>query len=303
MRLAMTAKAIWLDGEMLSWADANIHVTTHGLHYGIGFFEGIRCHPTPDGPAIFRLTDHLRRLARSAAVYGVELPYSPDILAQACRDVVLANQDDECYLRPIVFLGEGPNPLAAPFRAAVITAPHGPLVGPPSGAGVRAKVSSFNRLPANVLPPAAKATGQYLNSFLAQTEARAAGYDEALLLNAQGYVTDGWAHNVFLVNDGVLATPPTSAGALPGITRDSVLRLASEEGIETAERQLVRSDLYVADECFLTGTAAGVVPVTSVDGRTVGSGSRGGITARLGELLSDIAYGRDRRHPEWRELV
>jgi branched-chain amino acid aminotransferase len=303
MRLAMTAKAIWLDGEMLSWADANVHVTTHALHYGIGFFEGLRCHSTPDGPAIFRLTDHLRRLARSAAVYGVTLPHSPEALAQACRDVVLANGYEECYLRPIVFLGEGPNPLAAPFRAAVIAVPHGPLAGPPSGAGVRAKVSSFQRLPANVLPPAAKATGQYLNSFLAQTEARAAGCDEALLLNAQGYVTDGWVHNVFVAHNGVLATPPTSAGALPGITRDSLLRLAAEEGIEVAERQLVRSDLYVAEECFLTGTAAGVVPVTSVDGRTVGDGNRGILTARLGDLFGDVATGRDPRHPEWREPV
>jgi branched-chain amino acid aminotransferase len=303
MRLAMTAKAIWLDGEMVPWADANVHVTTHALHYGIGFFEGIRCHLTPDGPAIFRLTDHLRRLARSAAVYAVDLPYPPETLAQACREVVLANEYDECYLRPIVFLGEGPNPLTAPFRAAVIAVSHGPLVGPPSGAGVRAKVSSFHRLPPNVLPPAAKATGQYLNSFLAQREARAAGYEEALLLNAQGYVTDGWAHNVFLVQGDVLVTPPTSAGALPGITRDCVMRLAAEEGVEVAERQLVRSDLYVADECFLTGTAAGVVPVTAVDGRTVGDGNRGALTARLGELFTDVACGRDERHPEWRELV
>ncbi|WP_113699110.1 branched-chain amino acid transaminase [Nonomuraea lactucae] len=297
----MNSKSVWLDGELVAWEDATVHVSTLGLHYGIGFFEGIRSHATDRGTVVFRLTDHLERLRRSAAIYGVPSRFSVEELKRACFDVVLANGFGDCYLRPIMFLGQGADPLAAPFHTAVMAFQHGPLVGAPETGGVKAKISSFHRMTANSLPPAAKATGQYLNAMLAQTEARAAGCDEAILLNKDGYVADGWAHNVFVVRDGTLLTPPATSGALPGITRDSVLTLAAERGVPTREADLVRSDLYLADECFLTGTAAGVVPVHSVDGRPIGGGTRGTITSMLTADLHDAVHGTG--HPAWLEPV
>jgi branched-chain amino acid aminotransferase len=299
----MTAKAIWMDGELVDWDEANVHVTSFGLHYGIGFFEGIRCHSTPAGPAIFRLTDHLQRLRRSAAVYGFELPYPVEEMAHACKLVVSANGLTDCYLRPIVFLGEGASVIEARFRTAVIATADGPLAGPAKEAGVRACISSFRRISPNSIPPAAKATGQYLNSFLAEAEAITSGYEEAIMLNDSGQVSDGWAHNVFAVTDGVLVTPPVSAGALPGITRETVMTLAAEDGIEVRQHGLVRSDLYLADECFLTGTAAGVVPVISVDGRGVGTGKPGPLTTSLRDRLTQITHGAVDAHPQWREYL
>lgn len=299
----MTAKTIWMDGELVDWDQATVHVTSFGLHYGIGFFEGIRCHSTPAGPAIFRLTDHIGRLRRSAAIYGIALPRPAQELAEACKLVVSANGLTDCYLRPLVFLGEGANPLRASYRAAVIATTHGPLIGEPKREGVTAKVSSFRRLAADSIPPAAKATGQYLNAFLAQSEALQSGCDEAILLNDRGFVTDGWAHNVFVVLDGALVTPPVNAGALPGITRDTLMTLARQNGIAVLERDLVRSDLYLADECFLTGTAAGMVPVVRVDGRTVGAGQPGPLTEKLSEHLTAVTHGAVTDHPEWREYL
>jgi branched-chain amino acid aminotransferase len=296
-------KSVWLDGELVAWDQANVHVTTLALHYGIGFFEGIRCHGTADGPTLFRLADHLARLERSVAIYGVGLPYSVAELARACKSVVMANGLTDCYLRPLLFLGEGLNPLAAKLRCVIIASEHGPLVGAPKEGGVAAHISAFQRFGANVLPPAAKASGQYLNAFLGQADALRSGYQEALFLNDQGFLADGWAHNVFVVTGGVLVTPPIHAGALPGITRDTVLRLAAETGIPTAERPLVRSDLYTAEECFLTGTATGVKAVASVDHRPMTAGAPGPITARMSEALAAVMTGVDGAHPEWRELV
>lgn len=297
----MTMDTVWLDGKLVDAQDATIPIDSHGLHYGLGFFEGVRCHRTPDGPAIFRLTDHLRRLARSAGAYLVPLPYEIEELARACRDVVRENGVAECYLRPIVFLGQGPL-VGAPWRAAVLASVDGPAVGGAKPAAVSAKIASFHRMPSTTLPPAAKATGQYLNAYLAQTEAMFSGFDEAILLNTEGHVTDGWAHNLFVVQDGVLRTPPLSAGALGGITRASLLTLAGELDIPVREETLVRSDLYGADECFLSGTASGVVPVASVDRRPT-LGAPGPITTRLTEALVDVTGGRTGTHPEWRELV
>lgn len=299
----MTARTIWLDGELTGWDDATVHVTTCGLHYGIGFFEGIRCHMTSGGPAIFRLTDHLDRLQRSAAIYGVTLPFSVEDLAAACKLVVTANRLTDCYLRPIVFLGEGPNPLTARFRSAVIATAESPLVEDPKPDGVKAIISSFHRLSANSIPPTAKATGQYLGSFIAQNEALRSGADDAIMLNADGYVADGWAHNIFVLRDGVLVTPPLISGVLPGITRDTVLTLAAEDGIATGEHDLVRTDLYLADEVFLTGTAAGIVPVSAVDGRVIGTGKPGPVTSLLTDLLADVVTGRSGAHGEWREAA
>lgn len=299
----MTAKKIWLDGELVDWDAATVHVTSFGLHYGIGFFEGIRCHSTPAGPAIFRLTDHLQRLRRSAAVYGLELPYPVEELAGACKEVVSANGLTDCYLRPIVFLGDADSLIEAKLRAAVIATEQGPLAGGPKEAGVKAHISGLRRMSPNSIPPVAKATGQYLNSYLAQFEAVVGGYDEAILLNDNGRVSDGWAHNIFVVTNGVLLTPPISAGVLPGITREAIMTLAAEDDIEVREQDLVRSDLYLADECFLTGTAAGVVPVISVDHRGVGAGKPGPLTVSLRDQLTKITSGAVDAHPEWRELV
>ena len=293
----MTAKSIWLDGRLVPWSEATVHVGSHGLHYGLGFFEGIRCHATPDGPAIFRLADHLRRLARSAASYLVALPYPVEELAAACTAVVRDNDLADAYLRPIVFLGDGPL-VGAAWRAAVLPLAGGPLVGAAKPDGVHATISSFQRMGPNAIPPAVKATGQYLNSYLAQTAAMVDGYDEAIMLNGNGEVTDGWAHNLFAVTDGTLRTPPVSAGALPGIMRASVLTLAAEAGIPVREETLVRTDLYTADECFLTGTAAGVVPVLSVDRRQLGD-RRGPVTARLADTLLEVAQGKSDQHRDW----
>ncbi|QSB14003.1 branched-chain amino acid transaminase [Natronosporangium hydrolyticum] len=299
----MSDAKVWMDGSLVDWDAASVHVSAHGLHYGIGFFEGVRCFATPSGPAIFRLTDHLQRLVRSAATYLVALPYGVEELAEACRSVVRANGFADCYLRPVVFLGAGESPLAAPYHVAVIGSTHGPLVGAPKEGGVAAKVVSFHRVPSTVIPPAAKATGQYLNSYLAQMEALTCGFDEAILLNTQGEVTDGWAHNLFVVRDGVLMTPPLSAGALAGVVRDTVMVLAGELGVECRVEPLTRTDLYHADECFLTGTAAGVVPVVSVDRRVVGGGVPGAVTERLVERFGDVVSGRSTDHQQWREPV
>ncbi|SCE99799.1 branched chain amino acid aminotransferase apoenzyme [Micromonospora viridifaciens] len=299
----MSDGTVWLDGALVDWDAATVHVSAHGLHYGIGFFEGVRCYGTPQGPAIFRLTDHLRRLERSAKTYLVGLPFGVDDLAEACRSVVRANNLADAYLRPIVFLGPGENPLTAPYRVAVLASANGPLVGGTREAGVRAKVASFQRMPSHVLPPAAKATGQYLNSYLAQMEALTSGYDEAILLNTEGHVTDGWAHNLFVVRDGELLTPHLASGALAGVVRDTVLTLAAEAGIPARADVLLRTDLYHADECFLTGTAAGIVPVLNVDGRPVGAGKVGPVTQQVADRYADLTTGRTSDHPQWRELV
>ncbi len=301
----MEIKAVWMDGALVGYGDATIPVSSLGLHYGFGFFEGIRCYDTPEGPAIFRLADHLRRLIRSAAVYGVTLPYSAAALSQACKDVVRANDLVNCYLRPIAFMGEprSGDPLDGEFRVAVLAMPQPPLVGAPSSRGATAKISSFRRMASDVIPPVAKATGQYLNSFLAEVEARQCGADHAICLTADGRVADGWAHNLFAVRDGVLITPPLSTGVLPGITRDSVLTLAREAGYGVREDDLVRTDLYLADECMLTGTGAGIVPITSVDGRRIGGTGPGPVSARIAGLLDDTVHGRAPGHADWRELV
>lgn len=296
-------KVIWLDGELVPWDDANIHVTSYGLYFGIGFFEAIRTFDTPDGPAFFRLDDHLKRLANTAHTYLAKLPYSASDITAACKQTVKANGLTECLVRPIVFLGDGDHPLAAKWRATVIAMSRGPYVTLPDEGGVHTKISSFHRMSANSFPPAAKATGQYLNAYLAQSDALGAKYDDALLLNEHGHVVDGWVHNVFVVRDGVMRTPPVSAGALAGITRDTVITLAREQGLTCVEENLVRTDLYNADEVFLTGTSAGLVPVISVDRRTVGDGKPGEVSRTLADMFGDIVHGRVDLHPEWREPV
>jgi len=296
---------IWMDGELVDWDKAQVHLLTHSLHYGSGVFEGIRAYETPRGPAVFRLMDHLKRLFRSAAIYKMEIPATLEELVEATKLVIRANGLKSCYIRPIAFRGYGEmglNPAGAPVSVAIAVWPWGAYLGEEGiKHGVRAKISSFRRNDSNAIPTAAKACGQYLNSILAKMEAVDAGYDEAILLNMHGYVADGAGENIFVVRNGVLYTPPTSSGALEGITRDSVMRIAGDLGIPCYERDLVRSDLYLADEAFFTGTAAEVVPIREVDDRVIGE--PGPITRRIQDKFFSIVKGLERDYEHWLEYV
>jgi branched-chain amino acid aminotransferase len=297
---------IWMDGEYVDWDEARVHVLTPSLHYGWGVFEGIRAYERADGgSAVFRLTDHMERLFRSAKIYHMEPPVSLEGAVKVTKDLVAMNGVPTCYIRPIVYLGFGEmglNPLNSPVRMAIACWPWGAYLGEEAfETGVRVKVSSWRRLDPNIIPPAAKATGQYLNSSLAKAEAVKAGYDEGILLNPNGYVTDGSGENVFVVRDGVLCTPPLAAGCLAGITRASILQIAADEGIRVREADMVRTDLYLADEAFFTGTAAEVVPIREVDDRVLGD--PGPITRRLQEVFTAATRGRDERYRDWLEPV
>jgi len=305
MPIQATGK-IWMDGEYVDWDEARVHVLTPSLHYGWGVFEGIRAYETAGGgSAVFRLTEHMQRLFRSAKIYHMEPPVSLEGAVKVTKDLVSMNGIPTCYIRPIVYLGYGEiglNPLTSPVRMAIASWPWGAYLGEESfETGVRVKISSWRRLDPNIIPPAAKATGQYLNSSLAKAEAVKAGYDEGILLNPNGYVTDGSGENVFLVRDGVLCTPPLAAGCLAGITRASILQIADDEGIRVREGDLVRTDLYLADEAFFTGTAAEVVPIREVDDRVLGD--PGPITRRLQEVFTAATRGRDERYRDWLEPV
>ena len=298
-----STEKIWRNGSFIPWEDAQVHVLTHALHYGTGVFEGIRAYATPKGTAVFRLTDHLERLRRSAALYEMDLGMAVPQLASAIHETIAANGVDSCYVRPIVYRGFGEMGLFAlnnPVEVAIAVWPWGAYLGEEAlEAGVRCKVSSFRRYGPNTLPPAAKASGQYINSVLAKHEANRCGYDEAILLNEQGFVADGSGENVFVARDGVLYTPPTSDSCLPGITRDSVIRIARSLGYEVREASLVRTDLYFADEAFLCGTAAEVTPIASVDGQEIGG--RGPITKQVQEVFFATVEGRDERFAEFLE--
>ncbi|RIK07765.1 MAG: branched chain amino acid aminotransferase [Acidobacteria bacterium] len=296
---------IWMDGDLVPWDDANVHLLTHSLHYGLGVFEGIRCYATKQGPAVFRLTDHMRRLHRSAKIHLMQMNYSVDELVEATKNVVRANSVDACYIRPLVWLGYGEmglNPLNCEVRTAVAVWPWGTYLGEDGiKRGVRVRVSSYRRLDPNVIPPAAKATGQYINSILAKVEALKSGYDEAIMLNTAGFVTDGSGENIFVVRDGVITTPPTSSGALEGITRDSVMQIARDLGYEVKVDNLVRADLYLADEAFFSGTAAEVVPIREIDDRVIGE--PGPITKKVQESFFSAVHGELERYSHWLEHV
>jgi branched-chain amino acid aminotransferase len=296
---------IWMDGELVPWDDARIHVLTHSLHYGSGVFEGIRTYAAAGGPAVFRLTDHIQRLLDSAKLIMMTIPYTRDQLVDACKLVVRASGLDSCYVRPIAFLGYGEiglNPLPCSVEVAIAAWPWGSYLGEESlEAGVRTKVSSWRRMDPNINPVAAKGTGIYINSSLAKVEAVHAGYDEAILLNTHGFVAECTGENLFIVKDGVLMTPPLSSGALAGITRDSIMTIARDLGYPVSEQQLLRHDLYLADEAFLTGTAAEVVPIRSVDDREIGS--RGPITSVLQETYFGAVRGEVDRYKDWLEHV
>ncbi len=304
MPLTKTDK-IWMDGELVSWDEAVVHILTPTLHYGWGVFEGIRAYATKKGPAVFRLTDHMRRLLRSSKIYMLDLPFSVEQLVDATKETIRVNKVDSCYIRPLVYLGleeMGLNPLPNPTRVAIAVWPWGTYLGDEGVEhGVRAKVSSYRRNDWNSIPPAGKATGQYINSSLAKVEAIKSGYDEAILLNTQGHVADGSGENVFIVRDETLITPPLSSGPLGGITRDSVIKIASDLGWKTEEHDLNRTDLYLADEAFFTGTAAEVVPIRSVDDREIGE--PGPVTKKIQEVFFAVAKGEVERYADWLEYV
>jgi branched-chain amino acid aminotransferase len=293
-----------MNGELVDWNDARIHVGAHGLHYGSGVFEGIRAYETPKGPAVFRLTDHLQRFENSARLLHMELGYSLEDLREACHALITANGLPECYLRPVAFYGYGELGVSAvgnPVDVVIMSWPWGAYLGEDGlKNGISAKISSWQRIGPNVIPHAAKATGVYLNSMLAVTEANRAGYDEAILLTGEGYIADGSGENVFLVKDGELFTPDLSASILPGITRDTIIQIAQDLGYQVHEKPLIRSDLYLADEAFMTGTAAEVTPLRSVDDVEIGVGP---ITLEIQENYLDTARGRSERWAQWLEYA
>jgi len=291
---------IWMNGDFVDWADAKVHVGVHGLHYGSGVFEGIRCYETPSGPAVFRLNDHLQRLHNSAKLLYMDIPYSIEELRDACHELIGVNGLPECYLRPIAFYGYGQLGVAArenPVETVIISWPWGAYLGDEGlKNGIRAKISSWQRVGPNVIPHVAKATGIYLNSMLAVTEAIRSGYDEAILLSAEGYVADGSGENIFVVKDNRLYTPPLSLSILPGITRDTVIQIAQDLGYTVEEQQLIRTDLYLADELFMCGTAAEVTPLRSVDDVEIGVGP---VTLAIQKAYLDTVRGKSERWAQW----
>ena len=297
-------ESIWMNGEFVDWADAKIHVGAHGLHYGTGVFEGIRCYETPDGPAVFRLREHLQRLDASARLLYMELPYGVDELRRVTHDLIARNGLPECYVRPIAFYGYGElgvHTAGNPVEVVIMSWPWANYLGDENAqSGIRAKVSSWKRVGPNTIPHVAKATGIYLNSMLAVHEAQRAGYDEAILLTDEGYVADGSGENVFVVKNGMIRTPPLSTSILPGITRETVIDIAQDLGYAVEEANVIRSDLYLADEVFMTGTAAEVTPVRSVDDNEIGVGP---VTLELQRHYLDTVRGRSDRWTHWLDRV
>jgi branched-chain amino acid aminotransferase len=296
---------IWFNGELVDWADAKVHVGAHGLHYGSGVFEGIRCYETDAGPAVFRLTDHLKRLENSAALLHMELPYSVEELRVASHELIATNGLAECYLRPIAFYGYGElgvHPGTNPVDVVLMSWPWGAYLGETAlEQGIRAKVSSWKRVGPNTIPHVSKATGIYLNSMLAVIEATRGGYDEAILLTDDGYVADGSGENVFVIKDEIISTPDLSASILPGITRETVIEIAGALGYAVHERAIIRSDLYLADEAFMTGTAAEVTPLRAIDDHEIGP--PGPVTKAIQSTFFDVVRGRDERWTRWLEYA
>jgi branched-chain amino acid aminotransferase len=297
-------KKIWMDGEFVDWENANVHILTHSLHYGLGAFEGIRAYRRADGQtAIFRLTEHIDRLYDTCRLIAIKPTYGKEQVMNACKDILRVNDMVDGYIRPLIYLGDGPMGVYAhdnPVRMAIIAWHWGAYLGKgATESGIRVKISSFARHHINVGLAKAKMMGQYTNSSLAKREAKIAGYNEAVLLDPNGYVSEGSGENIFIVRRGRLLTPPSSASILEGITRDTILTLAREEGIPTSEEMISRDQLYLADEVFFTGTAAELTPIREVDDRPIGDGQVGPITRKLQARYFDIVKGSDGSHPEW----
>lgn len=301
------ATTIWMDGELVPWDEAQIHFLSHALHYGTAVFEGIRAYETPEGTAIFRLREHIERLQRSAVAYNIPLGYDVETLLEACRRVVGENGLESAYIRPLVFYGLGAiglDPAAAEVRTGIAAWRWGTYLGEDGVEnGIRVRISSWRRISGQSFIPLAKGSGQYLNSVMAKQEAVATGYDEALMLNADGNISEGSGENIFVVKDGVVHTPPVAAGILDGITRASVIDLLRAEGLEIRETVITRGDLYAADELFLTGTAAEVTPIREVDDRPIGSGKPGPVTRQAQSLYRDAVSGKLEARRSWLDLV
>jgi len=297
---------IWYDGKLVPWRDATTHVLTHSLHYGLAVFEGLRAYKTVSGTAIFRLKEHTDRLFNSAHIYRMPIPYDKATLMEAHKEVVRSNKLDSCYLRPIAFYGSekmGVSPRGASTHVSIAAWPWGAYLGEDGmEKGIRVKTSSYSRHHVNVNMARAKFSGTYANSILANMEATEAGFDEALLLDVEGFVAEGAGENLFMVKDGVIYEPEI-ASALMGITRSTVITLAEELGYKVVAKRLTRDDIYIADEAFFSGTAAEVTPIRELDNRTIGSGSRGPITARIQSLFFDVVNGKVPAHADWLSYI
>jgi branched-chain amino acid aminotransferase len=298
---------IWMNGEFVAWENAKVHVLTHGLHYGTGVFEGVRCYDTVLGPAVFRNAEHIDRLLLSSKLYYMDVPFSAEELRTAMLELVARNGLSSCYIRPLVYRGYGSmglNPLDAPVDVTIACWEWGVYLGEDGQRnGVRAKVSSWRRISPDSLIPHAKASGQYLNSVLAKVESVKAGYEEAILLDDHGYVCEGTGENVYIVRDGAIVTPGQSNSILDGITRKSVIQIARDLGYTVIERDIGRAEMYLAEEMFLSGTAAELVPVREIDDHKVGTGKPGEITRVLQAAFQDAIHGRSERYREWLDVV
>jgi branched-chain amino acid aminotransferase len=298
---------IWMNGEFVAWEDAKVHVLTHGLHYGTGVFEGVRCYETQDGPAVFRHREHLERLYKSAELYYMPVPYELEELRTATLELIGRNGLESCYIRPLVYRGYGQmglNPLEAPVDVTIAVWPWGAYLGDEGKRlGVRAKVSSWRRISPDSLIPHAKACGQYLNSVLAKVESVKGGYEEAILLDDKGHVCEGSGENLYVIADGTIVTPPQTASILDGITRRSVIEIARDLGHPVLERDVARAELYLADEVFCSGTAAEIVPIRQVDDHDVGGGEPGPITREIQSVFEEAISGRAQRYRQWLDPV
>src|SRR5687768_13598716 len=283
---------IWMNGTLVPWADAKIHIGTHAIHYGSAVFEGVRCYNTPEGPAVFRLDAHTRRLFDSAKIYRMDVPIGPDDFNRAVVETIAANEMDACYIRPIIYRGYGllgVNPFPCPVDMAILVMDWGKYLGPEAlEKGVDARVSSWTRIAPNTLPAMAKSAANYMNSQLIKMEAITEGYSEGIALDSEGYLSEGSGENIFLVKNGTLLTPPLVSSILPGITRDSVMTLARRQGIPVREERVPREMLYLADEVFFTGTAAEITPIRSVDKIVIGKGARGPVTEAVQRAFFDV---------------
>lgn len=301
------SEKIWKNGQLIPWKDATVHVLTHGLHYGTGAFEGIRCYGTEKGPAVFKLREHMVRLHTSAKAIQMKIPYSVDQLCEATKETIRANNLDSCYIRPISFFGVsgiGVNPLGYPVETFIVAFPLGAYLGDEGmRKGIRVHTSSWHRMPVGSVPATAKICGDYLNSAIAIMEAKMNGFDETVMLNDLHMVAEGSGENIFMVKDGRLLTPPTSVGILPGITRECVMTVARDLGYEVLERNISRGELFLADELFFTGTAAEVTPIREVDRRQVGEGVPGPVTLAIQKVYLDAVRGKVDRYSSWLDPV
>lgn len=305
--MSLKTDKIWFDGELVRWEDATVHVLAHALHYGTGYFEGIRCYELAGGrSAVFRLPEHMRRLADSGKILGFPLPYTVEQLCKATAEVIRANKLKACYIRPLAFLGLGelgiyvPN---NPVNVCIAVWPWGAYLGDEGiQNGIRAKVSSYTRHHVNVMMTKSKTSGNYVNSVLAKAEVKKSGYDEAVMLDSEGYVSEASGENIFIVRDGKIKTTPLTS-ILPGITRDSIITLARDLGYEVVEDRFTRDELYIADEAFFTGTAAELTPIREVDDRPIGAGRRGPVTEDIQKTFFDVIKGKNHKYEKWLTYV